>query len=79
MSASKSERSLKDVGTLDKRVVRWKASSYMVENGLLFHRKPKTNEWKQVPRCGKERSRILEACHSLPEGMIFSSCLHIFL
>ena len=57
---------------VQKRALRRKAGSYMVGNGLLFHRKAKTDEWKQVPRCGKERSRILEACHSLPEGISYN-------
>ena len=36
-----------------KRALHKKASSYMVENGLLFHWKAKMD---QVPRCVNERS-----------------------
>ena len=55
-----------------KRALRRKASSYKAENGILYYRACRNargpREWKQVPRSVRDRNRILEACHALPEG-----------
>ena len=32
------------------------------------------SSWKKVPRFRKERERIIEVCHALPEGIYYSSC-----
>ena len=53
-----------------KQGLRRKATNYKVERDLLFYRMNERLEWKQVPRCGTEKRRILEACHSLPEGIV---------
>ena len=54
----------------DKRALRRKATNYKVESGQLFYYHKSEQTWKQVPRSSTERIRILEACHSLPEGKL---------
>ena len=54
---------------VQKRALRRKASdNYKVDRGQLFYKKSGTQNWKQVPRINRERRRILETCHGLPEG-----------
>ena len=61
-----------DVTKCQKRVLRRRATAnYTVKGGLLFYRKKDgegSGEWKRVPQSIRERKRILESCHSLPEG-----------
>ena len=53
----------------DKRVLRRKSKeNYQVVKDFLFYRPRRGREWKKVPRFQKERVRIIEVCHSLPEG-----------
>ena len=53
----------------EKRALRRKATSYKVENSALFYMTKKGSaEWKQAPQSAEERDRILDTCHSLPEG-----------
>lgn len=44
--------------------------NYTIEKGILYYHAKGSKEWKQVPRSGSERERIIEACHSLPEGKV---------
>ena len=66
-----------------KWALRRKASSYKAENGILYYcacrnaRGPR--EWKQVPRSVRDRNRILEACHALPEGKSLLHYLNAFV
>ena len=60
----------------DKRALHRKASdNYKVESCALFYRQRQSDDWKQVPRNAHERQRILETCHSLPEGMLRQSIM----
>ncbi len=53
----------------EKRVLRRKAKdNYKAEKESLFYRPRGGLDWKKVPRFAKDRTRILEICHSLPEG-----------
>ena len=54
----------------DKRALRRKATNYKVKSGHLLYYHKTGQTWKQVPRSSTERVRILEACHSLPEGKL---------
>ncbi len=54
----------------EKRALRRKAKdNYKVEKDALFYRPRGGSSWKKVPRFWKERERIIDVCHVLPEGI----------
>ena len=58
-----------------KRALRRKATNnYKVKKDQLLYCPRGGSSWKKVPRFRKERERIIEICHALPEGIHYSSC-----
>ena len=54
-----------------KRVLRRKAKyNYKIKKECLLYCPQGGTEWKKVPRFLKERQRIIELCHALPEGKL---------
>ena len=44
------------------------ANNYRIEKGILYYHAKDSAQWKQVPRSKRAKERIMEACHTLPEG-----------
>jgi hypothetical protein len=56
-------------GKNEKRALRRKAKeNYRVRKDALLYCPRGGSSWKKVPRFQKERERIIEVCHALPEG-----------